>query len=376
MEVSEGHWNSNVGCQRTRPIRVVHMGSGHTGIEGLKGILADPALELVGWYVSSPEKEGLDAGEFCSLPGVGIKATRSIDALLKLKPDCAYYGSSIIGREKEATAEVVCFLERGINVATFALLQMVYASAAPEEMRQAIEQACEKGDATFFASGSEPGVFTTTLPATLLSAAGRITRYREQQFIPDIIAAYPVVDVIRDSMGFGQPMATTPRRFADGTALEWWKPNLCMIADKLGVEIEDVTFTLKKHALDRDIDTELGLFKAGTMGAYWWELAAIINGKPALSIEYICQLTRECTVPVDWPQAAPDTRECAVVYRVEGVPELKMQVYMSNTPGEKNPSVRVTALHVVNAIPCVVAADKGIHNALELPYYTTRNIDF
>ncbi len=49
----------------------MHMGTGHTGIEGLKGSLADPALELVGWYVSSPEKEGLEAGGRCfvSVPG-------------------------------------------------------------------------------------------------------------------------------------------------------------------------------------------------------------------------------------------------------------------------------------------------------------------
>ena len=65
-----------------------------------------------------------------------------------------------------------------------------------------------------------------------------------------------------------------------------------------------------------------------------------------------------------------------MVYRVEGVPELKIHVYMPNTPGEKTPTVCVIALHVVNAVSCVVAAKRGIRNALELPYYTTRNIDF
>lgn len=291
-------------------LRIAHMGTGHTGIEGLKGILADPALELVGWYVSTPAKEGLDAGEFCGLARAGVVATRDFDALLALKPDCVFYGSSTAGRQQQAVDEVVRFLERGINVATFAFLQMVYPPAAPADMRQAIERACERGGSTFYASGSEPGVFTTTLPATLLSAAGAVTRYRELQYVPDLVAAYPVVEAIRHSMGFGLPMDVTPPRFRDGTALEWWKPNLYMIADKLGSHIDDVRFSLKTHPLERDMDTAVGAFRKGTMGAYWWELAGLVGGRPAISVEYVCLLTRGVAVPDEWPRGAPDTREC------------------------------------------------------------------
>lgn len=35
------------------PIRVVHCGTGLTGSEALRAIIADPALELVGHYVST-----------------------------------------------------------------------------------------------------------------------------------------------------------------------------------------------------------------------------------------------------------------------------------------------------------------------------------
>ncbi len=357
------------------PVRVAHMGTGHTGTEALSGIIADPALELVGWYVSTPTKVGTDAGTYCGGAAIGIQASNVLASLIDLQPDCVFYASSIIGRESDAIAEVVQFLEAGIDVVSFAFLQMVYPPAAPTDMREAISAACHKGNSTFFASGSEPGVFTTTLPATLLSAAGRVSRYRELQVIPDIIAAYPVASVIRESMGFGQPMGTLPGRFSDGTISTWWEPNLHMVANKLGLEIEDVRFDIEFHPLAQEIDTELGVFAAGSIGAYWWKLTGIVNGRPFLSVEYVCQLTREVEVPDDWPRGAPDTGECAVVYSIEGDPALKVQVYMSNSAEGKNPSVSITAMHVVNAIPHVVAAPAGLCNALDLPHYTTRTVD-
>ena len=52
--------------------RVVHCGTGLTGREALRAIIEDPALELVGQYVSTPEKVGMDAGDLCGLPPTGV----------------------------------------------------------------------------------------------------------------------------------------------------------------------------------------------------------------------------------------------------------------------------------------------------------------
>ncbi len=262
------------------PVHVAHMGTGHTGTEALSGIIAHPALELVGWYVSTPTKVGMDAGTYCGGPAIGIQASNVLASLIDLQPDCVFYASSIIGRESDAIAEVVQFLEAGIDVVSFAFLQMVYPPAAPTAMRKAISAACH-----------------------------------------------------------------------------------------------DVRFDIDFHPLAQEIDTELGVFAAGSIGAYWWKLTGIVNGRPFLSVEYVCQLTREVEVPDDWPRGAPDTGECAVVYSIEGDPALKVQVYMSNSAEGKNPSVSITAMHVVNAIPHVVAAPAGLCNALDLPHYTTRTVD-
>ena len=45
--------------------RVVHVGTGLTGKEALRGVILDPALDLIGVKVTSPDKVGVDAGRLC-----------------------------------------------------------------------------------------------------------------------------------------------------------------------------------------------------------------------------------------------------------------------------------------------------------------------
>ena len=92
-------------------IRVVHCGTGLTGREALRAIIEDPALELIGQYVSTPEKVGKDAGELCGLPPVGVQATGDLDELVEMRQlDCLCYASNAIGREAEAVEQMAQFL--------------------------------------------------------------------------------------------------------------------------------------------------------------------------------------------------------------------------------------------------------------------------
>jgi hypothetical protein len=44
------------------PYRVIHCGTGNIGREALAGVIHHRDLELVGHYVWSPDKVGLDSG--------------------------------------------------------------------------------------------------------------------------------------------------------------------------------------------------------------------------------------------------------------------------------------------------------------------------
>ena len=97
--------------------RVVQWSTGNVGRHAIAGIDARPDLELVGVWVSSPAKEGKDAGELAGLGrSLGVTATTDAEALLALEPDCIVHTAMADDRLMEALDDLAKFLQRGINV--------------------------------------------------------------------------------------------------------------------------------------------------------------------------------------------------------------------------------------------------------------------
>lgn len=352
-------------------LRVGHIGTGRTGREALRAILRDPGLELAALVVTTPEKAGRDAGELCGLPPVGVAATLDLDAVVESDLDCFSYGGSVIGREAEACAEISRFLERGVDVVTFALASMVYPPMAPPELAAPIAAACAAGGSTFYASGMEPGWASFSMPYTLLAVAGEVDAYREEQHALDMATAYPVKEAVFGSMGFGQPDGTIPPRFVDGVCAKWWIPNLHVVADALGLTIESVDFRWETHATPTALETNLGPIEAGTIGATFWELEGITTTGVRLFVDYVARVTRAAPAPDHWPQASPGLLNGGITYRIDGRPSFKVDLQSVQRPGDDfSSSLAMTALHAINAIPVVVAAGAGHLTPLDLPTYT------
>ena len=218
--------------------RVVHVGTGMTGSVALRAIIDDPALDLIGLKVSSPTKVGTDAGALCGRPDVGIAATDDLAAVLDAKPDCVAYCATAVRREDEVIADIVGYLEAGINVVTISAIPMVYPKAAPANWREPIENAARKGNATFYATGCEPGFVSLNLPTALLAGAGVVDTYRMDEYALDLDLAYPIWEVLHESMGFGKPDGHVPIRIAVGKVNNDWEPVVRYIADTLGVDVD------------------------------------------------------------------------------------------------------------------------------------------
>ena len=75
----------------TDRVRVVQWATGNIGTKSLRAVIEHPRLELVGLFVYSDDKVGRDAGELCGLPATGVAATRDIDDIVALEPDCVLY---------------------------------------------------------------------------------------------------------------------------------------------------------------------------------------------------------------------------------------------------------------------------------------------
>src|SRR5688572_23837688 len=138
--------------------RVVQWATGRIGTSSLRELIRSPQMQVVGVYVHSESKEGRDAGELCGLPPVGVTATRHIDKIIALKPDC------IVANQEGANVDDVCrFLEAGINIAT-SRVDFLEPDRMDPDVRRRVEAACIKGGSSIHATGASPGFSSEALP--------------------------------------------------------------------------------------------------------------------------------------------------------------------------------------------------------------------
>ena len=353
--------------------RVAHCGTGLTGREALRGIINDPALDLVGVLVSTPEKAGIDVGDLCDVPAVGLIATADPAAILAARPDCFCYCATAVRRETNAIEDMARLLRAGINVVTISTIPMIYPPAAPADWRDKIQTACQEGNSSFYATGSEPGVGSLNIPTALLAAAGQVDSYRMDEYALGLDVAYPIWDVLHESMGFGKPDGHVPARIAGGKVRHDWEPVVRYVADLLGIELDAVDLDWETIVTPRDLDTKVGVISAGTICAHRWQLAGTSAGKPVVAVQYFATVT-STPWPDAWPRPAADTTS-ALVYRVEGRPNMRMQLYFDPQTGEDNlnAAIPLTAMAAVNAIPRVIEAPPGtVLQPLHGPSIVTR----
>ena len=102
--------------------RVIQWATGATGTYALRSIIQNSNMELVGLYVHSTEKTGIDAGELCRLKPIGIKATNDIKTIMGIDADVVLYmplPSARVNEDPGYDEKIICqLLESGKNVIT------------------------------------------------------------------------------------------------------------------------------------------------------------------------------------------------------------------------------------------------------------------
>lgn len=343
----------------TKPLRVIHVGTGPTGIEGLRTIIANPALELVGHFVVSPAKIGRDSGELAGGKAVGISATNDWDELLALDADCLAYLGNGAGREDEVVSECCRFLERGTNVVSTSLIPLVHPATAPAAMVDALQSACHDGDTSFLNSGIDPGWATTHLPLALATIAGPIQRVRMLEI--SVYGDYPVVPIMRDIFGFGRPL-DYDRPIFQGGVMHWWEGTVRTVSGELGIELDEVRPVYAVYPHETDLETTTGPVPAGTTAAVHFRVEGLVGGEPVVVLEHVSRAAAEAAPNLPQPK-----HPVAHQYRIEieGVPTFDAIVDMPTV----DMGLKFTANHAVNAIEHVCAAPPGVIGPFDLPYY-------
>ncbi len=342
--------------------RVIQWATGGVGRAAIEGVLDHPDLELVGAWVHSPSKDGVDLGTLVGREPIGVTATTDIDALLALDAECVVYSPFMAD-----PGVVEAILGSGKNVVT--PLGWFYPPA--DERRRFDEMAREAG-VTLHGTGIHPGGITERFPLMVSALSGSITHVRAEEFSD--IRTYGAPDVVRDWMLFGKtPEEARTSIMADALGTGF-RQSVMMVADELGFDIEPQLRTTHEMAVaTAPIDSPIGPIQPGTVAAQRFSWEALVDGQPVIAATVNWLMGDEHLDPA-WG-FGPDGERFEV--EVTGDPGCLTIFKKLHPPSieaglRRNPGIVATAMHCVNAVPYVCAAEPGLLTYLDLPLVSGR----
>jgi 2,4-diaminopentanoate dehydrogenase len=348
--------------------RIVQWATGNTGQRALREIIRDASLDLVGVLVYSAEKSGVDAGALCGEPPTGVLATTDRSAILKLNADCCIYMPRATGKgqtragltEDQLVDDVVALLEAGTNIVTTCTDLFARGVRLSDSNRKRVLAACKHGNASVWASGSDPGFVTETLPMAMLSVARRIELIEIEEF--GDLSRRPSAHMVLEQMRFGKPLAHFDPDRRKNHLFGEYQPTLTMLAEIAGLTIDEWIAEGGVAAAREDLKIAAGEIRKGTAAAQ----RVVIHGR-SNGIERI-RFTQYGFVSMD---VEPDWGLQPVGWRMRIHGDAPFDVRMPWPVPLDELGLYVPAFNangLVNAIPHVCASAPGIHATVDLPH--------
>jgi hypothetical protein len=332
--------------------RVVQWATGNIGARALRGVIEHPGLTLAGLYVTSPAKEGKDAGDLCGLPATGVMATTDIDAIVALGADCVLYMPAACDMD-----EVCRLLESGANIVT-TRGEFHHPGSMDPGVRERVAAACAAGRTSIHSTGSSPGFISEALPLVLTSIQRRLDSLTISEFAD--LSQRDSPDLLFTIMGFGKPPAEfDPLRFGYGAIS--FGPSLRLVAEALGMPLDSVESTGEVAVAREQTRIAAGILEAGTVAAQRMIVSGMRDGRPVLRFAAMWY----CIKDLD---PAWDVRETGWHVAVDGDAPLDIDIRFAvpiEQMGDVSPGY--TANRAVNAVPFVCAAPPGIRTTIDLP---------
>jgi 2,4-diaminopentanoate dehydrogenase len=353
----------------SRPYRVAVWGTGNVGRHALAGVDARPDLDLVGVWVSNPDKVGSDAGQLGGLGrSVGVSATNDTEALLELAPDCVVHAAMADNRLPEALADLRRLLSVTNVVSSGPVFLQFPTGVVPEDVVEPLRQTAEAAGTSLWVNGIDPGFANDWMPLVLSSVCERIDELRCSEILN--YATYNQPMVLFDIMGFGRPLSDTPFLLQPGVLTMAWGSVLRQLAAGLGVELDGIEELHERAPAPNTFTVAAGTIGKGTAAALRFEVRGMLGGRAVVVLEHVTRL-RDDIAP-EWPQ--PLGQGCYRVHMV-GEPEYTLDLQLVGSDGDHNTAgLKATAMRLVNAVPTVVQAPPGLLTALDLPLVTGRGL--
>ena len=330
--------------------RVIQWATGVTGGENIRLILATPGVELVGVYVTNPDKHGVDAGTLVGCEEAGVKATANREEILGLEADCVLHNASVEPGSRSADDDVCALLASGKNVVSI-VPGFLWPAATGLDRAERIEAAGLAGGATLLGTGLDPG-FMDRLGHSLvgLTCSLRSVSFTASYDVSERARPHHVFDV----MGIGRP----PEEFDVGSPrgdyyFRIFDETIRLLAHRLGSEVEALERRVRVGLASEDLSIAAGTVAKGTVAAVEWGLdARLMDGSTArYRAQRIARRTPGWESPFGW------------TLEVDGDPSARLTASIrrgSDPQTGTEPEHRANSATQVRAVAEAVAAPSGI----------------
>lgn len=334
-----------------KPLRIVQWATGNIGLRSMREIIRDPAFELVGAFTYSANKEGVDAGTLCGEAPVGVRMTAQREEIHALKADCVLYMPRIVDLE-----DLVAFAEAGTNIVSICMEIYDGARGMADVDRKRLADACQRGGASVYGTGSSPGFISDIVPYALLSIQRRVDSYSIEEF--GNMSQRDSAFMLFEQIGFGKPMDPNaypkPRLTSAPTAF-------ASIARSSGWDIDQWTTVTDFAPARNRTEVLAGVVEAGTVGARRLMISGYSDGVERIRFSQYMYITQD--LDADWDLADTGWR-----VRIDGDASLEVDIkFPVDVAGLAEYTPALTANPPVNAIPFVCIASPGILRTSDLP---------
>lgn len=353
--------------------KVIVWGTGLVGKAVLRSLIHHPLYEIAGVIVSSEEKHGKDIGEIIAdsqdaVVKTGIIASCNSEEVLQSDADVvAYFGPSALHADINI-ANITAALKAGKNVVDTTMGVFENPRLVPAELRETVEQACAVHGKTFFSGGIDPGFGNDLFPMTLLGVCAQVESVRTIEFID--AGTYPDQESLI-AMGLKSRKEDDCVMDIPGIMTSVWGGPLYMIAEALGVEVEETREVYQRWFAEEAVEYAMGRVEVGECAAHRVELQGFVGGEPKIVIDHYHRL---------FPDAAPEWQRPQMNYvhanriEIDGSPTIRQETVLEDpisSDGNKGGCL-ATGMRAINAIPAVCGSSEPILSTLDLPLIAGR----
>jgi len=344
--------------------KVIQWATGSIGQISIRHFVENPIYELVGAYVTSEAKHGMDAGEVAGIGPIGVACSMDKDEILALDADAVNYAPLYIDVD-----DICAILRSGKNIVT--PVGFAYPKARDPEQTARIEAACQEGGTSLHGSGIHPGYIGDVFALT----GARLMSHIDKLVVTEIylLAKHPSYEMNFPGLGFGRDpveCVEDPSPIIKNME-EIFRESIVLLADGLGLAPERYDYRLEVAVANKDLTVKSGFIPKGTVAGMKHVWSAIVDGEEKLVFQSYARMDDDIT-----PQFEHSGRNKYIVELIgDQSTRFTLEPFDTDMSGDIGYTGRAwTALSAVNMIPQVVAAPPGIRTHLDLPLGQPRGL--